>query len=440
MSVRKLMLFTMAVVWIVVAAVVVTGGNEVSAQDSVTLRFSTFDTGDGLERNENVIAAFTEETGINVEVELAENAADPAILVQMAAGTAPDVIQTGELVLRRRALAEEGGFLDLTPYIEADEDFGPEMFFDTVWNVGALDGGVYAFNKDFATVAYYVNTDKFEEAGIPIPEEGWTYDDLIDIGMELTIDASGNNAKSPDFDAENIVQYGWFVPHDWVRGWEPVVYSMGGQLLSDDGMTASGFINSPEVVKAVEFYRDAAHVYHIIPTVAALDAQPGVDLFGSGQAAIRGPRGPWHLTSYSENPDINFATVPMPAGEAGRYSVICWSGFGVNRNTEYPQESYELVKYLATVGQNTFVEHALSANIAANESAGYADDPLWGQFVTEIDNLHPLDDMKTVDFAECVEAPLKNLLVSAVGEAGADMDIQAELDDIAATADDCLAQ
>ena len=92
------------------------------------------------------------------------------------------------------------------------------------------------------------------------------------------------------------------------------------------------------------------------------------------------------------------------------------------------------------LGQNTFVEHALSANKAANEAAGYADDPLWGQFVTEIDNLHPLDDLKTVDFAECVEAPLKNLLTSVQGEAGADMDIQAELDDIAATADECLAQ
>jgi multiple sugar transport system substrate-binding protein len=434
------MLFTMALAWVFVAGLVLTGGNEATAQDAATLRFSTFDTGDGLERNANVLAGFTEETGIEVEIEPAEDANDPAILVQMAAGTAPDVIQTGELALRRRALGEEGGFLDLTPYIEADDEFGPELFFDTVWDVGVLDGGVYAFTKDFASVAYYVNTDKFEEAGIPIPEEGWTYDDLIDIGMELTLDADGNNAKSPDFNPEDIVQYGWFPEQNWVRGWQPLLYSMGGQLLSEDGTTATGFLNSPETVKAIEFYRDAAHVYHIIATVAALDAQPGADLFGSGQAAIRGPRGPWHLTSYSENPDINFATVPMPAGEAGRYSVICWSGFGVNRATESPQESYELVKYLATVGQNTYVEHALSANIAANESAGYEDDPLWGQFVAEIDHLHPLDDFKTANFSECVELPLKDFLVSVQGEAGIDMDIQAGLDELAADADECLAQ
>ncbi|MCD4686403.1 MAG: extracellular solute-binding protein [Anaerolineae bacterium] len=205
-------------------------------------------------------------------------------------------------------------------------------------------------------------------------------------------------------------------------------------------MTASGYLNGPAVVQAVEFYRDAAHVYHIAPTVAALDAQPGVDLFGSGQVAIYGPRGPWHLTSYAENPDINFAIVPMPAGDAGRYSVICWAGFAVNRGTEHPQEAYELVKYLATVGQNTYVEWALSAHLEANAAAGYAEDELWGQFVTEIDYLHPLDDMKTNDFAECIEAPMKNLLASVQAEAGMDMDIQAEMDTIAAAADECLAQ
>ena len=29
------------------------------------------------------------------------------------------------------------------------------------------------------------------------------------MAMELTLDANGNNAKSPDFDAETIVQWGF---------------------------------------------------------------------------------------------------------------------------------------------------------------------------------------------------------------------------------------
>jgi multiple sugar transport system substrate-binding protein len=435
MSSRKMMLIVLSVMLVAGLAIV----SSALAQD-VTVRFSTFDTGEGLERNQGVIDEFTADTGIAVEIELADGAGDPQILVQMAAGTAPDVIQSGELSLRRRALGSEGGFLDLTPYIDADPNFSADMFFPTVFDVGVLDGDVYAITKDFATTAFYVNTGMFDEAGIPIPEEGWTYDDLLEIGQELTLDANGNNALSPDFDPENIVQYGWWINTDWVRGWQPLAYSFGGQILSDDGLTATGYLNSAEVVAAMQFYKDAIHEYHIAPGAATLEAQPGVDLFNSSQVAIRGPRGPWHITGYSENPDIDMVTVPMPAGPEGRYSVICWSGFSVNKNTEYPQESYELVKYLGTVGQNTFVNHAMSANIEASNGSGRDQDPLWSVFLNEIPNLHPLDDLNTAYWVECIDTPVKNLMQAIAAPEGGDTDVQAELDSIAEAADECLAQ
>ena len=409
--------------------------------DAVTITFSSWDTGEGGARNEAIINQFMEETGINVEIELQDGASDPSILVRMAAGTAPDVIQTGEFNLRRRALASEGGFLDLTPFIEADEDFDPfEAYYPEVFNVGVIDGAVYAFDKDFADVAFYVNTDMFDEAGIDIPEEGWTYDDLIAYAQELTLDSNGNNALSPDFDPEDIVQWGWYFNHNWVRGWQAIPYSYGAELLSEDGTQATGYLNSPEAVAAMELYQDAVHEYHVAPLATAREAQEGVDLFGSGQVAIRGPYGPWRLTGYSENPDLNFVTVPMPAGPEGRFSVICWAGFAVNKNTEHPQESYELVKYFATVGQNTFVEHALVANIEVAEAADQGSDPLWGTFVNEIPNLHPLDDLKTANWVECIDIPVKSLIESLTTPEGGDIDVQAELDRIAEEADTCLVQ
>jgi multiple sugar transport system substrate-binding protein len=434
MTIRRGLLVILALLWVTAAAVVL-------AQDAVTISFSSWDTGVGGERNQNIIDQFTEETGVNVTVESQDGAEDPAILVRMAAGTAPDVIQAGEFNLKRRALASEGGFLDMTPLIEADAGFDPfTEYFPEVFNVGVIDGGVYAFNKDFATVAFYINTDMFEAAGIPIPEEGWTYDDLVEIAQELTLDANGNNATSPAFDPENIVQYGWWHPDSWVRGWQAIPYSYGATLLSDDGLTATGYLNTEAVVQSMELYRDSVHTLHISPSIASIQAQPGVDLFASGQAAIRGPHGPWNLTEYAENPDLNFALVPMPAGPEGRWSVICWAGFAVNRNTPHPQESYELVKYFATVGQNTFVEHALSANVAISDAAGKADDPLWGVFVSEIANLHPLDDLKTANWVECVNTPVSNLLAAIQSEGGDALDIQAELDTIATEADTCLDQ
>jgi multiple sugar transport system substrate-binding protein len=436
MTLRKLLITVLAVVWVLTAAVML-------AQDEVNITFASWDTGEGGERNQRIIDQFMEENpNINVQVEILESAEDPQVLIRMAAGTAPDVIQTGEISLLRFALAPEGGYLDLTPFIEADEGFDPfEEYFPEVFNVGMIGDAVYAFNKDFATEAYYVNTDMFEEAGVPIPEEGWTYDDLIQIAQELTLDANGNNALSPDFDPENIVQYGWWHPDGWVRGWQSIPHSFGAeQLLSDDGLTATGYLNSEEVAAAVQLYYDSVHTYHISPSIATQQAQEGVDLFASGQVAMRGPFGPWSITGYSENPDINFATVPMPAGPGGRFSVICWAGFSVNKNTEHPQEAYELVKYFATVGQNTFAEHALTANKAVAEQADYANDEYWAAFFNEIPNLHPIDDLKTPFWVECIYEPMYDLLTLVQSPEGVDVDIQGELDTIAANADTCLAQ
>jgi multiple sugar transport system substrate-binding protein len=201
-----------------------------------------------------------------------------------------------------------------------------------------IEGRLYAMPQTFATLAFYVNVDMFEAANIPIPDESWTYDDLVELGKELTLDANGNNANSPAFDPENIVQYGWMVPSaGWLRPWESVVYAHGSTILSDDGRTATGYLNSEGVVQALELYRNANFVWHISPSVAAREAQPGVDLFASGQAAILGPHGPWPIRQYSENPDLNFANVPNPVGPGGRIAVTTWAGHAVNKNTEHPE-------------------------------------------------------------------------------------------------------
>jgi multiple sugar transport system substrate-binding protein len=182
------------------------------------------------------------------------------------------------------------------------------------------------------------------------------------------------------------------------------------------------------------------HTYHISPSVAAIEAQPGVDLFAANQAAMRGPTGPWMLTGYSENPDLSYTTVPMPSGEAGQKSVICWSGFAVNEQSENAEAAYKLVKYIATKGQEILVDHGMTADVALAESTGRENDPLWASFMNEVPNLQPLDDLKTAYWVECVNTPLSKLLESIQGPDGAGVDIQAELDAMATEADTCLAQ
>ena len=413
-------------------------GGAAQAQD---LTFATWETGDGLKRMESIVGQFMQENpGVKVKLEAQAGAEDPSILVRMASGTAPDVIQTGEFNLKRRALASEGGYLDLTPYIKADKGFDPKAYFPSVYNVGVVDRKTYVLNKDFASVAFYVNTELFTKAGLKVPTGGWTYDDLVRTAQQLTLDANGNNATSPNFDPKKITQYGWIHDVGWVRAWQSVAYGFGAKLLSSDGKRASGFVNSSATQRAVEFYRDSVHKYFISPSVAAINSQQGADFFAAKQAAIRGPTGPWFLTGYSENPNLKYATVGMPKGAGGQASVVCWSGFGVNRKTKNPEAAYKLVKFFATKGQKVLVDHGMTADIALSKSTGREDDPLWSPFMKEIPNMRPLDDLKTAHWVECINTPLSKLLESVQGPDDLKVDIRSELTKIAKTADICLIQ
>lgn len=415
------------------------------AQDQVTIVFSTWDTGSGAANHAAAVVAFMQENPgiqVNNQIRVGEgNARHTQVLVQMASGTAADVIQTGEFWVRPFALAEGGGFLDLTPYIEGENGIDPDaLFLPEVYNTGVVDGTPYLLTKDYATTALYINTDMFDEAGIDYPAEGWTYDNLIEIGQELTLDANGNNAASPDFDADNIVQYGIWWRNNWPRAWEDMAYSFGAELLSPDGTVASGYLNSAETVAAMEYWKDMVHTYHFAVPTNAVSAQPGVDFLSTQQAAIHGPRGPWHFGSYSENPDLNWSVSPLPTGPAGHKGVICWSGFGINRNTEHPDEAWQLLKFLGTApGQRIYAGHAMSSMPTIMEETGVATDPLFEPFIAEADYLHPLDDMKGAKWTECVEGGLADIMLLLHSDEGADVDPQAELDALAESADACLA-
>lgn len=433
MSARKVLLLCLALLLVV-------GPNTVLPQEPVTISFSTWDTGTGLEITQGIINGFMEESGVNVIVEHVEGFADPSILVRMAAGTAPDVMLTGGSAFPRQALAPEGGFMDLTDLAANDPDFDPTHYYPEVYDIGVINGRLFAMPQTFATLAFYVNVDMFEAANIPIPDETWTWDDLLEIAKELTLDANGNNANSPAFDPENIVQYGWFHSPSWLRPWESLVYSHGGTVLNEDGTAATGFLNSEAVISALDIYRNAAFEWHIAPSVAAIEAQPGVDLFASGQVAILGPQGPWPIRQYSENPDLNFANVPNPAGPGGRYAVTTWAGHAVNANTEHPEEAWELVKYMATTGQNSFVEWGLVPHIEASTASGQATNRHQGVFIRELEIVHTLDETKTFLYTECINTPMSSFLQAVNSEGAMNLDLQAELDRIAAEADTCLNQ
>jgi multiple sugar transport system substrate-binding protein len=362
------------------------------------------------------------------------------ILTLIAAGELPDVYMADSSFVP--LYVESGGLLNLRPFIEdPDVGFDPdEIFYRGVYENGFYQGDPYVLAKDYSTVAVYANRSLFDAAGIPLPEDGWTYDDLLDIAMQLTVDANGNNAASLDFDPNNVVQWGMDHRGGWWRSFQSVVYSFGTHTISEDGTTLDGYINSEEAIAAMEWMRDAVHVHHVAPTTNWIEGLPGgvMPIFLEGQIAMVFGMGPWFLGMLEEQPGFEYAILPMPTGPGGKAGAVCWAGFGMSPTSENPDAAWLLLRALGTeIGQRHYGEHALSAMPAVME--GKEDHPFWGTFLNEVQYLAPLDDLKNAYYLQCVGNPAGEQITGVLfGEEGANVDVAELVNQVMVELQDCL--
>lgn len=265
-----------------------------------------------------------QEANPNVSINVIEQPPEfeTQVMVDLAAGTAPDVWRAGQGLLPE--LIQGDYLLDAAQCAE----YAPDLTFDRFLpNILAIhqpegpDGPTYGVPNGFTPMVFYYNPESFERAGVELPTSDWTVDEFLDVAQRLTLDANGNNAQSPDFDPENIEQYGVRVRQFFVLENLPWVWAFGGDIIAEDGSTVDGYLNSPETIEAITFLRDLIVEHNVAPEPNALDtmtqerAFPAVFLDG-GVAMY--PRGQWELVGLQnqENYDPSrVAVVGYPIGE-----------------------------------------------------------------------------------------------------------------------------
>lgn len=259
------------------------------------------------------------------------------LLTALATGTAPEVwSQDGSSLAK---IAATGQMLDMERCRELVPEFNFDRFFPTVLALhqGFEPGKTYGVPNDFTPMVMYYNPEAFARAGVPLPEkENLTWAEFLELTRRLTLDSSGRNALDPAFDRNNVEQYGFRVrrfPFEWVY-W---LWSNGGDVISPDGTTASGYLDSEASIEAITFLRDLMLEYGVSPTPGALDALQVnlgfLDLFLLGRVAIF-PRGHWELVGLRANPNYTperVAVMGNPYNKAPA-TVIYESGFAIPAN------------------------------------------------------------------------------------------------------------
>lgn len=226
------------------------------------------------------------------------------ILTALASNTAPDVWSQDASSLA--LVAGTGQLLDMQQCVDLVPEFSFDRFFPTVLALhqGLEDGATYGVPNGFTPMVIYYNPEAFARAGVSVPEkDNLTWAEFRELAQRLTLDTSGRNSLDPSFDAANVDQYGYRVrmyPLDWVH-W---LWGNGGSVISPDGTTASGYLDSQASLDTMRFYRDLMLVDGVSPTPSALDALQSnvgfLDLFLDGKIAMF-PRGHWELVGLRAN-------------------------------------------------------------------------------------------------------------------------------------------
>ncbi len=437
--------------WIVLVALFVTViavAAQVAAQDSATIsgavRVSTWESGENLQYWNNAIAAFeAANPGVKITLESVPQDYGTKLLAQFASGSAPDVFQVGDGDVAK--YQSQGAVADLGPYISGKNGFNIDDLYPAVAAFGQVAGSTYYLTKDYSPLVLYYNKDQFEKAGVAVPSDKWTWDDLVAAAKKLTVDASGNDATSDKFDAANIQRWGIQLPNSWgdtawERGILPMIYQNGGSQVSADGKTTTGFMNSDANVAALQWYVDLFKKYHVSPTKTDIAAFSGVDLFATGQVSMMWT-GIWPMNGYITGDSalkFPFGANILPAGPKGNANALCWAGFGLNSGSQNKDAAWAFLKYIAAGdGAKEFAKYALTDVKAVVAEQGLATDPYKGSVITDLANVKQIPEAFTPYWADCGNKYFVQE-ISTVLEG--DVGVKEAMDKAASEADACLAE
>lgn len=261
------------------------------------------------------------------------------ILNMSVANNLPDAFWVVEDYLP--TFVEKGVIENLEPFIEKDADFDKDVFFENALEFTQVNGVQYSLPRDIGAQIIAYNKDLFDAANVAYPTVDWTWDDMVSIGEELTIE-----------EGDYISQYG--------LGWldyEALIYSNNGKMFNEDGTVS--YFDSPETIEALQMYSDLVNLYHITPTPAE---SQGLGNVFFGQRAAMTLVGPWDFSKL-EKSEINYDVVPFPTGNNGD-ALMRLSGLPIamNSKSEKKDMAYELIKFLCMneTAQSMLAEYGIA--------------------------------------------------------------------------------
>lgn len=303
-----------------------------------TIRLAVNEVPEELETFQNILNAF-EQANPNLKVKL-ENIPDDdeftkKLAADIAAQTPPDVFlmnyrRIGPFVLK-------GALQPVDQYLNTSQIIHPADFFPTALNAYKHKGEQLCVPLNLSQLGVYYNAKLFQDAGVPLPKNDWTWDDFLTAARALTKDTNGDG--KPD-------QYGAGISTATIR-LMPFIWARGGDIVDNPERPTTLTLDKGAAFEAFQWFVNLQTQEHVVPDKQAEATQSSQARFQQGTLAM-------FFQSRVLTPELRetikekfeWDIAPLPQ-DNNRATILHSDGFCITKASRNKDAAWKLVEYLA---------------------------------------------------------------------------------------------
>lgn len=228
------------------------------------------------------------------------------LTTSFAGGQPPDVFLVN--YLKYGQFASQGVLADVQAYVDDSQAISLDDFAEPPLDAFRFDGETLTcMPQNISSLEVYYNVDAFEDAGVELPQAGWTWDDFLSAAQALT-------------DAD-LGRYGVGVEASLQR-LAPFVWSAGGDLVDDQLRPTALTLDDPMAREGLDFLLDLQLVHGVTPPDVEEQSLESEERFIAGDLGM-------YLNSRKSVPtlregitDFTWDVAPLPVAPGGTPTTI----------------------------------------------------------------------------------------------------------------------
>ncbi len=361
--------------------------NKIADSDSVVIWHWMTDREDAF----NTLAAKYEEltnTKIKFELFTPSDVYSQKIIASAQGKTLPDVF--GILGKKRDAASfvKAGHVLDLTSYMNEDNDKWRSMIFDKALSLGefkpgnvfGVSAGVYAVPIDLMNVQMVYNKSLLKKAGLDPNRPPQSWNQFIEYLKKLRANDIGGFASG------------------WAETWliDSFALNYAFNIMGEDKVMATikgdASYNDADWIKVFKLFEEIRDVDGLVSGVVTMDNKYAEQLFSNEKAAFA-YNGSWCVNVYKGmNPDLDYCAMMLPA-VTRKNPMVIWGSAGaafyVNKNSPKAEKAVEFLKWLTEEDQQVFLIEE-TVNLPSNKKSLTKIPKVLSQFADDLNSItHP---------------------------------------------------